>query len=125
MYHTNRGELDLAQRIAEDLLRRSQQRADRRNLILAHFCLGTTFLPKGEFAAARLSLGEVNRLYAPDDTPVFIQQFGVHPRAMSLTFLGSFISALAIPIRPAPIMTLRSRRLAANGIRRQSLRACP
>jgi class 3 adenylate cyclase/predicted ATPase len=88
MYHTNRGELDLAQRIAEDLLRRSQQRADRRNLILAHFCLGTTFLPKGEFTAARLNLGEVNRLYAPDDTPVFIQQFGVHPRAMSLTFLG-------------------------------------
>jgi predicted ATPase len=44
MYHANRGELDLAQRIAEDLLRRSQQRADRRNLILAHFCLGHHFL---------------------------------------------------------------------------------
>lgn len=88
MYHTNRGELDLAQRIAEDLLRRSKLRADRRNLILAHFCLGTTFLPKGEFTAARLNLGEVTRLYAPDDTLAFIQQFGVHPRAMSLTFLG-------------------------------------
>jgi predicted ATPase len=88
MYHTNRSEFDLAQHIAEELLHRSQQRADRRVLILAHFCLGTTFMGKGEFATARLHLDEMNRLYVPDDTLEFIQQFGVHPRAMSLTFLG-------------------------------------
>ena len=88
MYHTNRSEFDLAQHIAEELLHRSQKRADRRVLILAHFCLGTTFMGKGEFATARLHLDEMNRLYVPDDTLEFIQQFGVHPRAMSLTFLG-------------------------------------
>jgi len=97
MYHANRSELDVAQHIAEDLLRRSQGRTDRRSLILAHFCLGTTFLAKGEFAATRFHLDEVKRLYTPDDTLAFIQKFGVHPRSMSLTFLGLIHFCIGYP----------------------------
>jgi class 3 adenylate cyclase/predicted ATPase len=97
MYHANRSDLDVAQHIAEDLLRRSQGRTDRRSLILAHFCLGTTFLAKGEFSATRFHLDEVKRLYTPDDTLAFIQKFGVHPRSMSLTFLGLIHFCIGYP----------------------------
>jgi hypothetical protein len=40
MYHANRGDLDLGQRLAEDLLQRSEQHSQVSGLILAHFMLG-------------------------------------------------------------------------------------
>src|SRR5499425_2857936 len=42
MYHLNRGDLDLALRLADDLMGRCQERADLRGLILAHLCQGGT-----------------------------------------------------------------------------------
>jgi predicted ATPase len=85
-------------------------------------------LPKGEFAAARLNLEEVNRLYAPDDTLVFIQQFGVHPRAMSLTFLGLIHFCVGYPdqartYHDAAISEARSQRHAPSIAQSLSMKA--
>jgi class 3 adenylate cyclase len=47
MYHANRGDLGLAQRLAEDLLYRSQDHGQGSGLILARLCLGCTLMVRG------------------------------------------------------------------------------
>jgi class 3 adenylate cyclase len=50
-YHLNRGELDLAQRLGEDLLRLSGQRDDTAGLILGHLSCGRALMLLGRFAS--------------------------------------------------------------------------
>jgi class 3 adenylate cyclase len=49
-YHALRGELDLAQRMDEDLLRLSRQRNDSAGLVLGHFSTGQNLILRGRFA---------------------------------------------------------------------------
>jgi class 3 adenylate cyclase len=102
MYHANRGDIDLGQRLAEDLLHRSQQHGRGSGLILARLCLGATLLGRGEFALSRQHLREVDRLYVPGTHKALVQEAGVHPHAMSLTFLGfiALPSIVPVPLRP-------------------------
>src|SRR5215469_8575885 len=53
VYHMHRGELDLAQRLAEDLLRLSRQRNDSAGLAMGHNSLGRNLQLAGRFASSR------------------------------------------------------------------------
>jgi predicted ATPase len=97
MYHANRGDLDLGQRLAEDLLHRSEQHGQGSGLILAHLCLGATLMGRGKFAQSRLNLCEVDRLYVPSTHRALVQEAGVHPHTMALTFLGFIHFCLGYP----------------------------
>ena len=59
------GELNLAQRSAEDLLRFSRQRNDPGGLMLGHFSSGRNLMFLGRFAASRSHLEEALALYDP------------------------------------------------------------
>jgi hypothetical protein len=56
-YHATRGELDLALRLDEDLLRLSGQRADSAGLVLGHMCSGRDLMIAGRFAPSRVASG--------------------------------------------------------------------
>jgi hypothetical protein len=58
-YHAYRGELDLALRLDEDLLRLSRQRNDGAGLILGHLSAGRNLMHAGRFASSRSHLEEV------------------------------------------------------------------
>jgi hypothetical protein len=105
MYHANRGDLDLGQRLAEDLLDRSRNHVQGSGLILAHLCLGCTLMMRGEFLASDPHLGEVDRLCVPGTRRALIREAGVQPHTMGLTFLGFIIGAM---------MALADRALALN-----------
>src|SRR5262249_6025791 len=55
-YHAIRGEFDLAQSLAEDLLRLSRQRNDSTGLVLGHYSSGLTLMCAGRFAPSRSHL---------------------------------------------------------------------
>src|ERR1700720_3418668 len=63
-YHVYCGELDLALRLDEDLLRVSRQRNDSRGLVLSHQSCGTGYGVRGRFALSRPHLEAVLSLYA-------------------------------------------------------------
>jgi hypothetical protein len=65
IYHLVRGELDLAQRSAEDLLRLSRQRNDPGGLVLGHLSSGRNLMVCGKFAASRSHLEHALALYDP------------------------------------------------------------
>jgi hypothetical protein len=61
----NRGELDLAQRLDEDLLRLSRQRNDSGGLVLGHTSFGVSLFYAGRHAASRSHLEEAIAQYDP------------------------------------------------------------
>jgi predicted ATPase len=79
-YHAVRGELDLAQRLDEDLLRLSRQRDDSAGLVLGHFSAGRNLMFAGRFASSRSHLDEVLALYDPISHRSLVHQAGNHPR---------------------------------------------
>ena len=58
-YHQIRGELDLARRLDEDLLRLSRQRHDSAGLAMAHLSSGRALMFAGRFAPSQANLEEV------------------------------------------------------------------
>ena len=65
VYHMVRGELDVARRLGEDLLRLSYQRNDSRGLVLGHSISGASLMLAGRFALSRSHLEELLALYNP------------------------------------------------------------
>jgi DNA-binding winged helix-turn-helix (wHTH) protein len=63
VYHSVRGDLDLAQRLADDLLRLSCQRNDFSGLVLGHASSGRNLMYVGRFASSRSHLEEALALY--------------------------------------------------------------
>jgi len=94
VYHVNRGELDLALCLDEDLLRTSHQRNDTAGLILGHLSSGRTQFFAGRFALSRSNLGEVLALYDPISQPSLVQQVGFHPQVISRAVLGNVLFCL-------------------------------
>ena len=66
LYHMSRGELDLALRFDEDLLRLSRRRNDSAGLFLSHQSIGRNLLFSGRFALSRSHLEEAIALYDPN-----------------------------------------------------------
>jgi predicted ATPase len=93
-YHMVRGELDLAQRLADDLLRLSRQRNDSAGLVLGHACSGRTLMLAGRFASSRSHLDEVLTIYDPISHRSFAQQLGIHPENDSAAVLAIVLFCL-------------------------------
>jgi hypothetical protein len=96
-YHMFRGELDSAQRLAEDLLPLSRRRSDAAGLVLGHNALGTSLMFAGRFALSRSHLEEVLALYDPIPRRSLVQQVGTHPHVTSQGFLSIVLFCLGFP----------------------------
>ena len=96
-YHMFRGEFDLAQKLAEELLALSQQRDDAGGLVLGHFSSGRNLMLAGRFASSRSHLLEVLALYDPVSHGSLVHQIASHPHTNSRTFLGLVLFCLGYP----------------------------
>jgi predicted ATPase len=97
IYHMNRGELDLAHRLGEDLLRLSGQRSDSAGLVLGHACCGWSLKYLGRFASSRSHLEEVLALYDPIPHRALFHQTGTHPKVVAQAYLGIVLFCLGYP----------------------------
>jgi len=88
VYRMIRGELNLAERLDEDLLRLSCQRNDFGGLILGCASSGRRLMSVGKFASSRSHLEQVGALYDPISHGSLVQAAGVHPQVVSLGFLS-------------------------------------
>jgi hypothetical protein len=96
-YHLFRGELDLALRLDEDLLRLSCQRNDAAGLVLGHLSSGRNLRFAGRFASSRSHLEEVLALYDPNSHRSLVDQIGTHPQNSSQSLLGIVLCCLGFP----------------------------
>jgi tetratricopeptide (TPR) repeat protein len=96
-YHLYRGELELAQRLNEDLLRLSRQRNDSAGLVLGHDSAGRNLMSAGKFASSRSHLEEVLALYDPVSHRSLVHHAGIHPQVGAQAFLGIVLFCLGFP----------------------------
>ena len=96
-YHMNRGELDLAQRLDEDLLRLSRQRNDSAGLVLGHYSSGRNLMLAGRFASSRSHLEAVLALYDRTFHRSLIHQAGDDPQVGSQAYMGMVLFCLGFP----------------------------
>jgi class 3 adenylate cyclase/predicted ATPase len=93
-YHVFRGELDLAQRLDEDLLRLSLQRNDVKGLFLGHLSSSRNQFIGGRLASSRSHLEEAFELYDPVSHDSLVQQVGYHPQVSFQGTLGTVLFCL-------------------------------
>ena len=96
IYHRFRGEPDLAQRLAEDLLRLSLRRNDSAGIVLGHLSTGRNLMFIGRLASSRSHFEEVLALYDPN-LHSFDHQTGVDPHVTSQSNLGIVLFCLGFP----------------------------
>jgi tetratricopeptide (TPR) repeat protein len=94
-YHMFRGELDLAQCSAEDLLRLSRRRNDTGGLVLGHLSSGRNLLFAGRFVSTRSHLKAGLALYDPISHQ--FQKVAVTVRGALQGFLGIALFCLGLP----------------------------
>jgi class 3 adenylate cyclase/predicted ATPase len=97
VHHAIRGELDLALRLDEDLLRLSRQRNDSGGLVLGHTSSGRNLMFAGKFASSRSHLEEVLALYDPTVHRSLVHQAGIHPHVNSQAILARVLFCLGYP----------------------------
>jgi DNA-binding winged helix-turn-helix (wHTH) protein/predicted ATPase len=97
LYHAVRGELDLAQRLDEDLLRLSRNRNDTAGLVMAHWSSGRDLMFVGKFAAARSHLEQALALYDPVAHHSLVDQAGFHFQVVLRAYLGIVLFCLGFP----------------------------
>ncbi len=97
VHHALRGELDLALRLDEDLLRLSRQRNDSGGLVLGHTSSGRNLMFAGRFASSRSHLEEVLALYDPTVHRSLVHQAGIHPHVNSRAILARVLFCLGYP----------------------------
>jgi predicted ATPase len=96
-YHAHRGELDLAQRLDEDLLRLSRQRNDEAGLVLGHLSSGVNLMFSGRFAQSRSHLEKALALYDPLTHRTLVRHAGVHSHIFAQAYLGNALFCLGFP----------------------------
>ena len=96
-YHAARGELDLAGRLDEDLLRLSGECNDAAGLVLGHLSSGRNLMSSGRFASSRSHLEEVLAVYDSISHHSLVDQVGTHPHVNSQANLGIVLFCLGFP----------------------------
>ena len=115
LHHVHRGELDLAQRLDQDLLRLSLQRNNSGGLVLGHYSSGRTLMFAGRFTSSRSHLEEALALYDPISHRLLAHQAGIHPQVVSRAFLGIVLFCLGHPdqaLAQSNATTAEARRMA-------------
>jgi predicted ATPase len=97
LHHLFRGELDLALRVDEDLLRLSGQRNDSAGLVLGHLSSGRTLWLVGKFASSRSHLEQALALYDPISHSSLVHHTTTHPHVNSQAILGIDLFCLGFP----------------------------
>jgi class 3 adenylate cyclase/predicted ATPase len=97
LYHAVRGELDVAQRLDEDLLRLSRKRNDTAGLIMAHWSSGRDLMFVGRFASSRSHLEQALALYDPIVHHSLVEQAGFHFHVVLRAYLGTVLFCLGFP----------------------------
>jgi class 3 adenylate cyclase/predicted ATPase len=98
-YHVYCGEVDVALRLDDDLLRLSSQRDDSSGLILGHLSFGRNLMLAGRFAESRSHLEQVLALYDPVYHQSLTRQIGLHPGLSAQAILGQVLFFLGFPGR--------------------------
>jgi predicted ATPase len=96
-YHAQRGELDLALRLDEDLVHLSRQRNDTAGLVLGHLSSGANLRIAGRFALSRSHLEDALALYDPILHGSLVNQAGIDPHVNSQANLGNVLFCLGFP----------------------------
>jgi predicted ATPase/DNA-binding winged helix-turn-helix (wHTH) protein len=96
-YHAHRGELDVALRLDQDLLRLSRRRNDSAGLVMGHYSSGRNLMWVGSFASSRSQLEAVLALYDPNSHHSLVRQTGVHPQLAAQAALGVVLFCLGFP----------------------------
>jgi class 3 adenylate cyclase/predicted ATPase len=97
LYHLYRGELDLALRLDEGLLRLSRQRNDSTGLVMGHLSSGRTLMFAGRLASSRSYLEAALALYDPISHGSLVPQIESYPQVRSQAFLGIVLFCLGFP----------------------------
>jgi DNA-binding winged helix-turn-helix (wHTH) protein/predicted ATPase len=97
LYHAVRGELDLAQRLDEDLLRLSRKRNDTAGLVMAHWSSGRDLMFVGRFASSRSHLEQALALYDPIAHESLVERAGFHFQVVLRAYLGIVLFCLGFP----------------------------
>jgi predicted ATPase len=97
VYHAVRGDVDLALRLAEDLLRLSRQRNDSSGLVLGYNCSGFSLMFAGRFASSRSHFEAGLALYDPFSHRSLAHHAGGHLQAGSQAMLGFVLFCLSYP----------------------------
>jgi predicted ATPase len=97
IYHINRGEFDLAERLAEELLYVSRQCNDSAGLVLGRICSGRNLQVAGKFVLSRSHLEEVIALYDPISHRSLVHQATFHPQVVAQGLLGIVLFCLGFP----------------------------
>jgi predicted ATPase len=97
LHHVFRGELDLALRLDEDLLRLSRQRNDSAGLVLGHYSTGRDLMFGGRFVPSRSHLEAAPALYDPISHCSLVHHAGTHPQVVSQSVLGFVLFGLGYP----------------------------
>jgi class 3 adenylate cyclase/predicted ATPase len=112
VYHLTRGELNLAQRLDEDLLRQSQQSNNSAGLVLGHASSGRNLMFAGRFALSRSHMQEMASLY---DAAIHQSLVHEYPQLSSQAQLGIILFCLGFPDQAAAssnVAIAEARRLA-------------
>jgi predicted ATPase len=96
-YHVYRGELDLAMRLDEELLRLSLQHNDSGGLVLGHQSCGSDRMLAGRFASARSHYESTIALYDPTFHHSLGHQTGSHPQVVAQGYLGVVLLCVGFP----------------------------
>ena len=96
-YHINRGELHLAQRLAEDLLLLSRERNDDAGLVLGHYAAGRNLMFVGRFASSRSHLEDALALHHHILHRELVRQTGFDLCVSSGSHLGVLLFCLGYP----------------------------
>jgi len=95
--HAHRGELDVALRLDQDLLRLSHRRNDSAGLTMGHYSTGRNLMWVGSFASSRSHLEAVLALYDPNSHHSLVRLTGVHPQLAAQAALGVVLFCLGFP----------------------------
>jgi predicted ATPase len=90
VYHLVRGEFDLAQRLADELLRLGRARNDTDSLVLGHHCSGQNLMLIGRFTASLSHLEEGLACYDPMAHRSLPHQIGTHAHVVSQASLVAY-----------------------------------
>ena len=96
-YYQNRGDLQTASQLGEQLLRLAQAQPDPAHLLLAHYSLGSVLFWRGELAAAQTHHTQALALYDPQAHRALAVRYGVELGVMSGSFLARELWALGFP----------------------------
>jgi len=95
-YHMGRGELDLARRLDEHLLRLSRERNDSAGLVLGHLSSGRDLMLVGRFTSSRSHFEEVIKLYNPNSHRSFSHQEANYPHVASQAYSAIVLFCLGL-----------------------------